>query len=196
MKKNLHGFVLILLVIIVFGAWGIKHALNRPSESGQSPVSTPERAAGADPEKMMASVRAQIEHLQQLAEGAPNDPHILTALGNIYFDAGMAQQAIEYYDRVLALEPDNIEVMVDKATMLRSLGRPAEALRLLENVVAARPGHEQALFNMGVIYSTDLGDEPAAIRAWKSFLAAHPAAPHADAVRQEIQRLEHQAGGQ
>lgn len=196
MKKNLHGLVLVLLVIIVFGVWGAKHALNGPSEGAQDPVSTPDGATGEAPEKMMASVRTQIDHLQQLAEDAPNDPQILTALGNIYFDAGMAQQAIEYYDRVLALEPDNIDVMVDKATMLRSLGRPAEALQLLENVVAARPGHEQALFNMGVIYSTDLGDEPAAVRAWKLFLDAHPEAPHADAVREEIRRLESRSGGQ
>lgn len=190
MNKNLHGVLLVLVVIAVFGVWGIKHLLTE-SAGGEPPGDSFMAGTAAEtPEKMMASVRAQIEALRQRVEDNPHDPDLLTALGNIYFDAGMAEQALEYYNRVLALEPDNIDVMVDKATMLRAVGQSAAAVRILADVVAAHPGHEQALFNMGVIYSTDLGDTTAAVGAWKLFLEAHPDAPHADAVRQEIQRLE------
>ncbi|MFC1475687.1 tetratricopeptide repeat protein [Candidatus Zixiibacteriota bacterium] len=143
---------------------------------------------------MMTSVRAQIEHLQQLAENDPDNPELLAALGNVYYDAGMAERAVDYYDRALALEPGNINVLVDKATMLRLLGRAEEAVQILTQIVAGAPDHEQALFNLGVIYLSDLSDTSSAIEAWKTFLETNPNAEHAAAVRQEVQRLEQASG--
>jgi tetratricopeptide (TPR) repeat protein len=181
MSKNKRAIILILAIVAVFAVWTIKHLL-QPS-------------TGVEPDvDIMTSVRAQIEHLQQLEENDPDNPEILTALGNIYFDAGMSEQAVEYYDRVLAIEPENVDVLVDKATMFRAMGRAPEAIQILEQVVARLPHHEQALFNMGVIYSVDLLDTASAIRAWQSFLEINPHAAHADAVRQQVEQMERESG--
>jgi len=96
---------------------------------------------------------------------------------------------------VLEKRHDDVNVLVDKATMLRELKRPREAVELLQRVVKLEPKHEQAWFNLGVMYSADLGDTASAVAAWKTFLEASPTSPHADAVRQEVERLEKARAG-
>lgn len=194
MNRNVYLTILILAIATVFIVWGVKHSLQPMAADTADTMAS--RAGTGSPEEVMNSVQAQIEHLRDLEKSNPDDVEILTLLGNLYYDAGMAEQSVEYYDRVLALEPENVNVMVDKATMLRPLGRSAEAIQILEQALALAPEHEYALFNMGVIYSTDLQDLPSAVRAWKRFVAAHPDAQHAEAIRQEIARMESEIGGQ
>jgi len=191
MKKFSHSILLAIVVLAVFGFWAIKQLVVRPVADREHPPDAPSaQRNGPMPEQTMDSVRARIDDLRRAVQNDPDNPELLIALGNIFFDAGMPEQAIEYYDRVLSLQPENTNTMVDKATMLRSLGRAPEAIQLLERALTINPGHEQALFNMGVIFSTDLKDDSSAIRAWKLYLTAHATAPQAAAVRQEIDRLE------
>lgn len=191
MSKKAYSVILVVAVVSVFGVYAVKTAL-RPvrQEPVQSPTTMDAQAPDSAAENMMTSVRAQIEHLQELEKKDPENVEVLVALGNIYYDAGMAQKAIEYYDRVLEKRHDDVNVLVDKATMLRELKRPREAVELLQRVVKLEPKHEQAWFNLGVMYSADLGDTASAVAAWKTFLEASPTSPHADAVRQEVERLE------
>jgi len=195
MSKYLRLVVLIFAIVSVLVVWLIKtgpqSAIDAPI--GVDMVENDSSLIGV-PEGMMASVRAQIEHLKELEKDDPDNLEVLAALGNIYFDAGMAEQAVKYYDRVLAIQPDNVDVLVDKATMLQLLKRPGEAVRLLEEAVKIAPEHEQAWFNLGVIYSSDLNDPASAIAAWKRFLEINPNATHADAVRGEIERMEKDLG--
>lgn len=193
MSRNVYLAILILAIAAVFTVWGIKHSLQPMAADTADEMASPAGAGSA--EEVMTSVRAQIEHLHELEKNDPNNPEILIALGNLYYDAGMAEQSVEYYDRVLAMQPENIEVLIDKATMLRPLGRAEEAIQVLKKAITLSPGHEHALFNMGVIYSADLQDIPSAIKAWKQFLEANPNATHADAIRQEVERMEREIGG-
>jgi cytochrome c-type biogenesis protein CcmH/NrfG len=176
-QSTRHVIVLIVAIVAVFAVWTAKYLLRPAPEV---------KPAG----EMMTAVRAQIEHLEQLLENDPDNPEILTALGNVYYDAGMAEPAVAYYDRALAQEPGNINVLVDKATMLRLVGRSTEAIQILQQVVTAAPGHEQALYNLGVIYLTDFADTASAVTAWTAFLEANPAAERAALVQQELQRLQ------
>ncbi len=195
MSKNLYAVILGVAVITVFAVWTMKNALQPALEEPTAVAAADSPGMGGDPEAMMNDVKQQIQHLQELEKSDPDNPQILTALGNLYYDAGMAEQAVEYYDRVLKLQPDNIEIKVDKASMLRMLGRSAESVAILREIVAAVPEHEQAWFNLGVIYGSDLNDAAGAMDAWKKYLAISPNAPHADAIRQEIARLEKEIGG-
>lgn len=188
MRNYTRLIVLISAIVLVFAIWLIKTG-PQPANDGTSEASAVDK-----PDEMMAAVQASIEHLEELEKENPNDPDVLIALGNIYYDAGLAGQAIKYYDRVLAIQPDNVDVLVDKATMLRLLKKSDEAVNLLEAAVTIAPEHEQAWFNLGVICSSDLNDPASAIAAWKKFLEINPDATHADAVREEIERMETELG--
>jgi len=183
--------ILAVAIASVFGVWLLKTGLHPvPQQAAEPPASTGQELDNGAAQDMMTGVRAQVEHLQELERKDPDNLEILVALGNIYYDAGMAEKAVAYYDRVLAKRPDEVDVIVDKATMVRALGRGREAVELLRHVVQLEPKHEQAWFNMGVILSADLNDTAAAVAAWKKFLEVSPTSPHADAVRQEITRME------
>ena len=197
MSKKTSTVILILAVVSVFGVWFVKRALHPVQQPPPAPATAPKQElSDSAAQNMMTSVRAQIEHLLELEKKDPDNLDVLSALGNIYYDAGMAQKAVEYYDRVLAKRPDEVNVMVDKATMLRAAGQSRAAVELLQQVVKLAPDHEQAWFNMGVIYSADINDTASAIMAWKKFLEVSPASPHADALREELARLESAKTGQ
>jgi len=196
MSKNIHAVILAVAIIAVFAVYLLKTGLQPVAD--EAPAATP--AADNMPvteggDDMMSAIRGQMEHLRELEKNDPNNPDILVQLGNIYYDAGMAEQAVEYYDRVLGFKPDAVNVMVDKATMLRVLEKPQEAVDLLREVVKRAPRHEQAWFNLGVIYSADLNDTRAAVDSWKKFLGLNPNAAHADAIREEVARMEEELAG-
>src|SRR3954462_1035051 len=64
--------------------------------------------------------------------------------------AGRRQEALEHYDRALALQPDFADAIVNRAAALCALERPAEALACLEPLVAAQPRNVFALYNRAV----------------------------------------------
>ena len=45
-------------------------------------------------------------------------------------------RALEYYDIALDIEPDNLNVMVDKGVTLQNLGRFNEALQMYEKALS------------------------------------------------------------
>jgi Tfp pilus assembly protein PilF len=64
--------------------------------------------------------------------------------------AGALVEAEQLYGRALALQPDNVSALVNRAAALRDLGRPAEALAALDRALALQPDHAFALNNKGV----------------------------------------------
>lgn len=197
MNKNKHVIILTVAIVGVFAVWLLKRSLVPLPEPEANPVAMEhEGSASTDPMEAMNAVQSQIKHLRELEEDDPDNPDILLPLGNLYYDAGMAAPAVEYYDRMLALQPENVNVMVDKATMLRTLDRSAEAVQILKKVVKLNPHHEHAWFNMGVIYLSDLDDQQGAIAAWKKFLEVNPQSSHAEAITQEIKQMEAELRGE
>lgn len=74
------------------------------------------------------------------------------AMGNIYYDTQNFREAIPYYRRALAVDPDQIDTRVDLAVALHQTGRSGEGLAELDQVLAKRPDHAVARFDQAVIY--------------------------------------------
>ncbi len=78
------------------------------------------------------------------------------------------------------------------AEMLTTLGRPGEAVVLLDSVVRTYPSdvlRDRALYLMGVLYEERLGDRQQASDAYEKFLALFPTSVFADNVRQRVRSL-------
>ena len=142
----------------------------------------------------MPDLASQIEHIQQILAQDSSNYDAWVALGNLYFDSDMPEEAVEHYEGALAIRSGDLNVMTDLATMKRAVGEPEQAIEILKGVVATDSTHSQAWFNMGVIYSLDLKDSKGAVSAWKRFVAVTPESPHLDAVRKEIERIESEMG--
>jgi cytochrome c-type biogenesis protein CcmH/NrfG len=185
--KNI--WIIISLVAIIGALAGLAFFthLERPQQSQPAAQS----AGQADSEAMMEQITQQIASLKLKVEENPQDLDALIALGNMYFDANMPSEAVEYYERALKVSPDNSNVWTDLGTMYRQIGKYDKAVESYDRAVEVDPRNKNAWFNLGIVYRFDRNEPKQALRAWKKFLElVSPDDPHYQSLQQELERLE------
>ena len=55
-------------------------------------------------------------------------------------------EAIEYFDKALAVEPDKVRALSGKGTALRNLGNYTEAIEYYDRALAVEPDYRPALY--------------------------------------------------
>ncbi|MBI4517239.1 MAG: tetratricopeptide repeat protein [Deltaproteobacteria bacterium] len=106
------------------------------------------RAGQVDPAYLEASQRSY----QQVLERDPNHTDALRNSGNVAFDRDQPQQAIDFYTRYLALKPDDLNVLTDRATMQLAAGETEAAIAEYQKILAGSPSFFQAQFNLGLAF--------------------------------------------
>ncbi len=94
----------------------------------------------------------QAKLLEDRVKQNPDDLEHLILLGNLYFDLGRFDAAIDPYQKALKLKPDNDNVRVDYAVSLFNTGNGETAIRVLDHVIEHNPKHQTAYYNLGVIH--------------------------------------------
>ena len=94
----------------------------------------------------------------------PNDFDSLVKLGNLFYDGKEFPGAIQYYERALAIHPDNPDVRTDMGTAYWYTGNAEKAMAAMETSLKYRPGHPQTLFNLGWVRWQGKQDPKGAIR--------------------------------
>lgn len=128
------------------------------------------------------------EHKKRL-EADPNDSESLRFLGNANFDISRYDQARDYYLQYLRIHPKDPAVRTDLASAYYHGRQTEKAVSELRTVLTDKPNHAAALFNLGLILSSDRKGVPEAIKTWEALLAAHPDYPRAPEVRKQIAEL-------
>lgn len=136
----------------------------------------------------------QVNELKRRLESNPNDYALLVQLGNTYFDSNMYPEAIEAYEKSLALKPGNPNVMTDLGVMYRRNGQPGEAVDRFRRAAAADATHPQSRMNLGVVLFYDLGDPIGAKEALEGLLKVYPQGPNADQARQLMAEIDKAMG--
>lgn len=62
-----------------------------------------------------------------------NSPEIIATLAQRYFNQGRYEEAINYYRKVVAIDPNDIDAIIDLSKMLFSYKSPQDAITELEN---------------------------------------------------------------
>lgn len=137
---------------------------------------------------------AKIRSFQEILAKDPKNLQALVALGNIFFDTGQDLQAIENYERALAIEPGNNNVRTDMAVCYRRAKRPDRAIEELKRVISSDPRHPQSRFNLGIILVQDVGDLAGGAKAWEDLLAAIPEYPDRENLKANIEQVRQMAG--
>ncbi|MDO9108190.1 MAG: PIN domain-containing protein [Coriobacteriia bacterium] len=104
----------------------------------------------------------QIYTLLQEIENNPESANALLDLGNIYFELGNYPRASTFYERYVALQPDNMDAATDLAAAYFSSGKTDQAILAVNSVLAKYPEHVKANFNLGVMLWQGKGDLAAA----------------------------------
>ncbi len=150
-----------------------------------------ERAGGMVSQTPAPAVNSQekIRILEDLVAREPGNRSAWVQLGHGYFDSQQPAKAVEAYDKALALNPNDPDILTDQGVMFRQLGWYDRAVDNFTKASRINPSHLQSLFNLGVVYRYDLNDFPRALEAWERFLQLNPSGPGADQIRSEMDFL-------
>jgi cytochrome c-type biogenesis protein CcmH/NrfG len=171
-----------------------------------SPAGAAAPAAAAQPDtaspsqQQAAQAKAALEQaaapLLDAVNKDPNDYDSLVKLGNLFYDGQQFQTAIQYYERALAIHPENADVRTDMGTAYWYAGNADKALAEMQTSLKYRPGHPQTLFNLGWVRWQGKSDPKGAVEAWQQLLKANPDYPQKDQVEKYIAKAkEHAARG-
>jgi tetratricopeptide (TPR) repeat protein len=144
--------------------------------------------AAASGARMPPEVTAQVQRYRQALAMDPNDVAANIGLGNLLFDSGQYEKAIDHYSKALEKDPKNADVRVDRAIAYHGMNQDPKAKDELIAVTQSHPEHRNAWLNLGVV-SANMGDNATAIRAWEQYLKLDPNGTHAAAIRDELSRL-------
>ena len=134
-------------------------------------------------------MQARINQIEAVVLADPKNHDAWVALGNDYFDTHQAQKAVVAYDRALALQPDDPNILTDQGVMYRNLGQPEKALANFQKANKIQPKHLPSLINIGVVYANDLAKPAEAAKAWNKVVATDPTSEQATQARQMLADL-------
>jgi len=123
--------------------------------------------------------------LEDLVADAPEDAGLLNALGYLLTDSlDRHDEAYDYIQRALTLEPDNAAIIDSMGWVLFHLGDYEAALDYLQRAFELFPDPEVASHIVDVYWA--LGDQAEAREVLERELEQHPDDPHLEDVRQRI----------
>ncbi|MEO7935641.1 MAG: tetratricopeptide repeat protein [Dokdonella sp.] len=103
--------------------------------------------------QFIAAGRRQAAELQCLAllDENPSLVPVLLILGALQVDRGSPREAVETFNRVIAVEPQNFSAMLQVAVAQFRNGEPVAARGTLEALIAQRPDDVFAVFHLGLL---------------------------------------------
>jgi cytochrome c-type biogenesis protein CcmH/NrfG len=166
------------------GATGIPSEMPSGSASGAAqgggmPAGLPEGHPPID-------TAAIIKQLQEEAERNPKDPEIPLKLANFLYDQRQYPQAIEWYQKSLAINPKNVNARTDMGTAYFYIGQTERALKEYSQSLAIDPEHKPTLVNLIVVNLEGTHDLAAAQRAWDRLHNLDPTNPALQSLKQKL----------
>ena len=165
-RQTLMTSVVLALMIGFFG--GLVFGIYKTS-SDLPPSQVANSTADEGQARMLQALEAKVRQ-------NPNDVAAWVQLGHLNFDRNAVPEAIEAYEKALALAPDDAPVHTDLGVMYRRANRPEDAVREFDRAIALDPQLENPRFNKGVVLLHDLNDRAGALQAWEELLKINPLA--------------------
>src|SRR5580698_9332737 len=78
-------------------------------------------------------------------------PEYLSSLGTTLRQQGRLEEALQVFDKVVQLRPDDDEGWINLGKILEELNRPAEALLSFQHVLELNPRHWEAANSAGIL---------------------------------------------
>ena len=129
---------------------------------------------------------AQAAPVIEKLKSDPNNPELLTSVGNFYYDAQQYQTAVDYYGRALKAKPSDAGVRTDMATAYWYMGNADTAIAEFNKALTYEPNKPNTLFNLGLVKWQGKMDINGAVADWQKLLAANPNYEGKDKVEQMI----------
>ncbi len=124
----------------------------------------------------------------------PINPETLFELGEAYFLAAEWQQGLEWFSKLVEVEPTNVHAWTDIGTSHYNLDRPEDAKAAWQTALELAPEDPQLHYNMGFLYANaEPPDFEAANREWQMVLDLAPGTQLAQTVQVHMEGLQEMA---
>ncbi len=150
-------------------------------------------AAAPDVARLKQMADANASPLLGRLQSDPDNPDLLTGIGNLYYDAQQYPTAVDYYARALKARPSDASVRTDLGTAYWYMGNADAAIAELKGALVYAPDNPNTLFNLGLILWQGKADRAGAIAAWKKLLGSNPNYAGRARVEQMIAEAEEHA---
>jgi len=177
------GGLIVLAVVLVArsglpgGGDGNDGAAATPDANGFIPVDT-----------------ARVAELMKSVQADPNNPETLFELGEIFFQAGEWQPTIDWFTKLVAVDPTNVHALTDIGTSQYNLGSTEDAKATWLKVNEIAPDDPQIHYNLGFLYANaEPPDLEAAKKEWGLVLELAPGSDLAQTVQVHMDGLTGQA---
>lgn len=115
-----------------------------------------------------------IQNYEQRASQNPKDGQIPLRLANYLYDKKYFNLAIQWYQRCLSIEPNNVNARTDLGTSYFYVGQPQQAVAEYKKVLAVNPHHQATIFNMIVVNLEGTHNLEAASKYWHELNRLNP----------------------
>ncbi len=180
MKKET---VLLVVVVLIAGILIGVIVSNMHKDKGR-----PSPAPGSTPAAIVDH-QQRITTLEEIVAKEPKNRNAWVQLGHNFFDSDQPMKAIDAYDKALALDGRDPDVLTDQGIMFRRVGWYDRAIANFIKANEVSPGHQQSLYNLGIVYRYDLKDFAKAAQAWERLLELDPNGPNASQLKAEVEFL-------
>jgi len=133
--------------------------------------------------------RDRLRELTLAVEKDPENPRLLAALGNGYYDREDWDRAIKAYEKARRKAPTDPNLLSDLGASYRNRGEFARAVSYFEKARAADPDHWQSLLNLVLVTAFDTRDASSAQRHYEELKRRYPEIPNLDRIAEQISRV-------
>ncbi len=136
-----------------------------------------------------ANPGAPVAEIQRAVERDPENPRLLTALGNAWYDADDWNRAIDAYEKARRKAPEDPNLLSDLGAAYRNKGEFRRAVPLFERAQKNDRNHWQSLLNLVLIHAYDLHDSAGAQKWLDELKRRYPEIPDLDRIQERISAL-------
>jgi tetratricopeptide (TPR) repeat protein len=166
--------VTVCIAVLITGTFCLDYSINNIYASSE--LQEREKVLGVDDSESVPTIGGSVESLvgvstkkSTLNDGVTSDFNI----GVYYQKQGNLVKAIESYEKVLSLDPDNAEAHNNLGIIYKEQGDIDKAVEHFQRVVTLNPGMDEAHNNLGVIYYLSK-DQRNAVMEYRKALDINP----------------------
>ena len=151
--------------------------------AGAPPASAPQAAAAPFDEAQAAALRAT-------ADKDPANVQSRVQLGNMYFDAERYQDAIQWYEAALKLNPNDADVSTDLGVCFYYTNQADRAVSQMEESLRIDPKHLKTMLNLGIVKAFGKQDLTGAAAIWENVIRLAPDSQEGQAAKRSLANLQ------